>query len=161
MALFQLRTPSDMLAKAKRERQRMAECIDADNVYNFFTTVVHIADYVKHTNSVSQVDLETFRQHKVFKLSRDLCDAGKHMKLTQPGRSTPSTEVYQNSMFLAPFGAWNFGPQRENWMVYSGENWIGIFVIADEILQLWNQFFKQHGINDESASAFDESPPIV
>lgn len=152
MALFELRTPGDMLAKAKRERQRLADGINTDHVYNFFTTVVHIADYVKHSGSVSQVELDRLRQHKIFKLARDLCDAGKHLKLTQPGRTTPSANVYPNSMFRAPFGAWTFGPQKENWMVNSDGNWMGVFAIADEILQLWDQFFERHGIHKEPAN---------
>ncbi|VVE59559.1 hypothetical protein [Pandoraea sputorum] len=152
MALFGLQTPGAMLAKAKRERQRMADGIDDDHVYNFFTTVVHIADYVKHSGAASQSQLDALRQHATYKLSRDLCDAGKHLKLTQPGRVTPSANAYPNSMFLAPFGAWNFGPQKENWMVYADGRWIGICIIADEMLDLWDQFFERAGLNDISPS---------
>ncbi|KQN77837.1 hypothetical protein ASF04_24030 [Duganella sp. Leaf61] len=153
MPLFQLQTPGDMLSKAKRERKRMADQIDVDHVYNFFTTVTHISDYVGHTGLVRQADLDGFRNNKIFKLSRDLCDAGKHSKLTKIGRITPSTEAYENNMFLAPFGAWNFGPQAENWMVHSDDKWIHISVIADEILLLWSQFFKQHEIDDKPSNS--------
>jgi len=141
-----------MLTKALRERERMKKHIHIDHIYNFFVTVVHIADYVKNSNLVSQVELDTLRQHKIFKLSRDLCDSGKHMKLTQPGRLTPSADIYINGIFHAPFGAWNFGPQKQNWMVHTDGTWTSIQTIADEVLKLWSDFFSRHDIDTNSST---------
>ena len=144
MGLFLMKNASDMLEKAKRERQRMADGMDIDHVYNFFVTVVHVADYVRHSGLVSQVELDQFRTHPTFKLCRDLCDSGKHMVLTKQGRETPTSGVFENNMFRSPFGTFNFGPQTENWMVQSDGTWVSVSLIAAEIIALWDAFFKRH-----------------
>lgn len=155
MTLFTLKTPGDMLTKALRERERMKDHIHIDHVYNFFVTVAHIVDYVKNSDLVSQQELDTFRQHRIFKLSRDLCDSGKHMKLTQPGRCTPSASIYANSIFQAPFGAWNFGPQKQNWMVHTDGTWTSVQNVADDVLKLWSDFFSHHGIDTGPSTSIE------
>jgi hypothetical protein len=62
MAYFELRTPQDMLAKAYRERERLREGLDIDNVFNFFVTAGHIYDYVKKTNPSLKKALKEFKK---------------------------------------------------------------------------------------------------
>ncbi|KKB61156.1 hypothetical protein WM40_24800 [Robbsia andropogonis] len=54
MGFFQIKSPLDMLEKARRERNRMVAEVHIDHVYNFFVTVAHVADYVKHSGAVEQ-----------------------------------------------------------------------------------------------------------
>ncbi len=42
MAFFELKTPRDMLEKARREHTRLSTAFDIDNVFNFFVTVHHM-----------------------------------------------------------------------------------------------------------------------
>jgi hypothetical protein len=146
MGFFRLKSPTDMLEKARRERDRMVADVHVDHVYNFFVTAAHVADYVKHSGAVEQRHLDEFRQNPTYKLCRDLCDNGKHTILTKDGRETPNAGVFENSMFRAPFGTWNFGPQKENWMVLVDGRWVSVLQIANKILALWSAFFEQHGI---------------
>ncbi|SIT41078.1 hypothetical protein BN2475_280002 [Paraburkholderia ribeironis] len=41
MGFFRLKTPADMLEKAKRERSRMVADVHIDHVYNFSVTAAH------------------------------------------------------------------------------------------------------------------------
>lgn len=146
MGFFQIKSPVDMLEKARRERDRMVAEVHIDHVYNFFVTVAHVADYVKHSGAVEQRYLDDFCKNPTYTICRDLCNNGKHTVLTKFGRDTPTAGVFQNHMFRAPFGTWNFGPQKENWMVFVAPRWVSVIQIADDMLGLWTDFFEQHGI---------------
>ena len=87
MAYFELRTPRDMLDKARREHKRLTERVDIDNVFNFFVTAYHVKDYVEKKASVPQIALESFLADPDIKDCRDLCDKAKHLTLTK--RSDP------------------------------------------------------------------------
>lgn len=43
---FELKSPRDMLEKARREFSRLRSDLNTDNVFNFFVTIHHIKDYV-------------------------------------------------------------------------------------------------------------------
>jgi len=158
MGFFRLKTPVDMLEKAKRERSRMVTDLHVDHVFNFFVTAAHIADYVKHSGTVEQRYLDQFRQNPTYRLCRDLCDNGKHTILTKEGRETPSAGAFENNIFRVPFGTWNFGPQKESWMVQVDGRWTSVLRIADEMLALWTVFFEQHGIGAEPVAEQEENP---
>jgi hypothetical protein len=93
MAFFELRTPRDMFAKAEREFQRLQREFTIDNLFNFFVTACHIQDYVRKAASVPQFALEAFLADPDLKDCRDLCDKGKHLRLTQ--REDPTTVIWR------------------------------------------------------------------
>jgi len=47
MSFFELSTAGAMLAKAKRELERLEAEESIDHVYNLFTTAYHVTDYLK------------------------------------------------------------------------------------------------------------------
>src|SRR5258708_3859170 len=94
---FELRTPRDMLEKARREHARLLANFDIDNVFNFFVTAWHIQDYILKTNAVPQSKIETFVKDTDIQCARDLCDKGKHLTLTK--RPDPITDLqYGNAV---------------------------------------------------------------
>ena len=100
MAFFELANPRDMFQKAERELQRLQTDFTIDNVFNFFVTAYHIQDYVRTTSSVPQVDLEAFLKDVDLQDCRDLCDKGKHVRLTK--RADPTTAAWSGAISGAP-----------------------------------------------------------
>jgi hypothetical protein len=147
MSFFGIDSPGALFAKALRERERMAEQMHIDHVYNFFVTVGQLPDYMRRRSEVPHARVDALCKHPAIMLARDLCDTAKHVELTKPGRTTPNADIYENSIFRSGFGASNFGSQTHNWMVRSSGGFVGISVVADEAIALWTQFFEEHGIS--------------
>lgn len=143
MAFFELRTPRDMLAKARRERQRLTEHCDIDNLFNFFVTAYHITDYIRKTRSVPQSVLETVLQDQDFKDCRDICDKGKHLTLTK--REDCDTRIWSGCIGGAPFGALPIGG-GDKWVFCAGDRVIDVEWLAERVLAKWDDFFATHGL---------------
>ena len=143
MALFELRTPRDMLEKARREHQRLAERFDIDNLFNFVVTAYHISDYIRKAGAVAQVVLDTFLQDQDIKDCRDLCDKGKHLTLTK--RADPTTHVWSGCFGGAPFGVLPFGG-GDKWVLFTGDREVDVEWLAERILAKWDEFFSTHGL---------------
>jgi hypothetical protein len=143
MSLFDLRTPKDMLEKARREHARLVACLDVDNLFNFCVTAHHISDYIRKTNAVAQVVLDTFLQDQDIKDCRDLCDTGKHLTLSR--RVDPTTEVWSGCIGGAPIGVLEIG-SGDRWVVFSGGRAIDVEWLAERVLAKWEAFFKTHGL---------------
>jgi hypothetical protein len=143
MALFELRTPRDMLEKAHREHQRLIERFDIDNLFNFFVTAYHISDYIRKTGTVTKSVLETFMQDQDIKDCRDLCDKGKHLTLSK--RFDPTTHVYSGCIGGAPIGVLPIGG-GDKWMLSSGNREVDVEWLAERVLAKWDVFFSTHGL---------------
>ena len=143
MPLFELRTPRDMLEKARREHQRLGERFGIDNLFNFFVTAYHISDYIQKTKAVSQVVLDTFLQDQDIKDCRDLCDKGKHLTLTK--RADPTTHVWSGCVGGAPVGVLpvNGG---DKWVLFTGDREVDVEWLAERVLKKWESFFSTHGL---------------
>lgn len=143
MAFLELRTPRDMLEKAKREHARLSSSFDIDHVFNFFVTANHIRDYVEKTGAVPQSQVEAFFQDLDMKDCRDLCDKAKHLRLTK--RPDPVTHQWSGAIGGAPIGALPIGANGE-WELWSGGRTVEIAPLAAVVLRKWEQFFQQHGL---------------
>lgn len=143
MALFELQTPRDMLEKACREYQRLSERFDIDNLFNFFVTAYHISDYIRKTNTVSQVVLDTFLQDQDIKGCRDLCDKGKHLTLTK--RADPTTHIWSGCLGGAPLGVLPLGG-GDKWVLLTGVREVDVEWLAQRVLDKWEGFFANHGL---------------
>lgn len=143
MAFFELRTPADMLAKARREHQRLRERFDIDNVFNFFVTANHIRDYIQKTEAVEKAIIDAFLQDQDMKDCRDLCDKGKHLTLTK--RTDPSTGIWSGCIGGAPIGELPIGGE-DQWVLFSGDREIDVEWLADRVLAKWEAFFSTHGL---------------
>lgn len=145
MAFFEISKPRDMLDKAKREHARLIQSLDIDNIFNFFVTVYHIKDYVEKSGSVLQADLDLFLSDKSIKACRDLCDKGKHMRLTQKGRNDPSTVAYSGTLSGAPLGSLVLSG-GDKWLVFCGSDEFDIELLANDAIKKWDSFFQRHGL---------------
>lgn len=132
-----------MLEKAKREYARLQAQIDIDNVFNFFVTAFHIRDYIIKTDAVPKEIVFQFLQDIDLKDCRDLCDKGKHLKLTQ--RTDPSVDIWEGTLGGAPVGAIAIGGD-DAWMLFSGSREVDIKWLAERVLKKWEHFFVTNGL---------------
>jgi hypothetical protein len=132
-----------MLEKARREHKRLTDCFDIDNLFNFFVTAYHISDYVRKTDAVTQVVLDTLLQDQDIKNCRDLCDKGKHLTLTK--RTDPTTHVRNGSFGSSSFGSQPFGGGQK-WVLFTGDCEVDVERLAERVLAKWDAFFEVHGI---------------
>ena len=143
MAFFELRTPRNMLDKARREHERLLAGFNIDNLFNFFVTVYHIRDYVQKTMAVSPAVLEAFLQDTDLKDCRDLCDKGKHLTLTK--RHDPSTSFMSGCFGGAPIGAMPIGAGTV-WLLNIDSRSVNVQDLAKRVLEKWETFFAKHGL---------------
>jgi hypothetical protein len=140
MTYFELRSPRDMLEKARRELRRLQQQLTIDNVFNFFVTAHHIQDYVRRASSVPQSTLDAFLSDPDLKDCGDLCNKGKHLQLTR--RPDPSTVIWDSTIGGAPIGALPIGG-GERWMLFSGMRQIDVGLLAERVVAKWGSFLDQ------------------
>ncbi len=143
MAFLELRTPQDILQKAKREYVRLKSNFNIDNVFNFFVTANHIRDYIEKNDAVPQADIEKFFENQDMKDCRDLCDKAKHLRLTK--RPDPLTHRWSGAYGCAPFGILPYGASGE-WELWSDNRKVNIERLADRVIENWDKFFSLHGL---------------
>lgn len=143
MTFFILQTPRDMLEKATREYIRLCNSFEIDNVFNYFVTAYHISDYIKKTCAVDQSVLKKFLDDPDIKMSRDLCDMGKHMTLTH--RPDPKTKIINGAWGISPWGMapWGGG---ESWSLLTNDQEINIEQLSKTVLGKWTTFFQNNGL---------------
>jgi len=73
--------------------QRLSTQFNIDNLFNFFVTAYHIQDYIKTSEAVDVTVLKEFMEDPDMKSCRDLCDQGKHLRLTWNNRVDPKTRI--------------------------------------------------------------------
>jgi hypothetical protein len=143
MAYFELRTPRDMLEKARREHQRLLKHFNIDNVFNFFVTAYHIRDYIIETKAVRQVYLERFLKDQDLKDCHDLCDKAKHLVLKK--RPNPSAHIWSGEFGGAPLGVLPFGGDGE-WVLSIDGRDVDVELLADRVMRKWDIFFSEYDL---------------
>ena len=143
MAFLELRTPRDMLEKAKREHQRLSADFNIDNVFNFFVTANHIRDYIEKNNAASKEAIAELFSFQDMKDCRDLCDKAKHLRLTK--RIDPQTHCWSGTVGGAPIGVLPVGSDGR-WELWSDSRHVDIQRLANRVLELWDEFFSEHGL---------------
>jgi hypothetical protein len=141
MAFFELRTPRDIFEKAKREYARLEKEYSIDHVFNFFVTAYHIQDYVRKSGLVPQHVLDAFLSDVDLKDCRDLCDKGKHMRLTH--RADPTTDIWSSTIGGAPIGALSLCGDDE-WILLTGNRRVNIKWLAKSLLSKWESFLADN-----------------
>lgn len=143
MAFLELRTPRDMLDKAKREHSRLSSDFNIDNVFNFFVTANHIRDYIEKNAAVDRSVVATFCFSQDMLDCRDLCDKAKHLRLTK--REDPVTHRWSGALDGAPLNMLPLAGDGR-WELWSDDRHVDIQQLADRVLILWDGFFDQHGL---------------
>lgn len=141
MAFLELRTPQDMLEKAKREHARLLNHFDIDHVFNFFITANHIRDYIEKNGLLEQAVVDAFYTDQDVKDGRDLCDKAKHLRLTK--RADPRTNCYSGAIGGAPVGVLPVGGSGE-WELWSDDRVVNIESLAGRLLRKWEAFLDEH-----------------
>ena len=134
MPLLELKTPRDMLNKALREHDRLTKDWDIDNLFNFFVTAYHVRDYILKTQAVAQSDLGDFLKDQDLKACRDLCNQGKHLKLST--HQDPQHSSMSGTFGGAPFGTVAFGSGTV-WLVQTEDGTFDVRELADRVLAKW------------------------
>ncbi len=132
-----------MLHKAERELARFHHEFTIDNVFNFFVTAYHIQDYIRVTAAVPQLALDSFLHDPDIKACHDLCDKGKHLKLTT--RPDPLTNMANGCFSGAAFGEVAFG-EGERWSLLYNDRAVDIHSLPERVINKWKHFFEQHGL---------------
>jgi phosphoglycolate phosphatase-like HAD superfamily hydrolase len=143
MNFFELSTPRHMLDKAHREYQRLRQCFDIDNVFNFLVTANHIRDYVQRLGTVPQSTLDAFLQDQDIKDCRDLCDKGKHVILTK--RTDPTARVINSHVGVGKVGEMMVGA-GDTWLLESGGRKVDVGRLAERVIKKWESFFSTHAM---------------
>ena len=132
-----------MLNKAERELARFNQEFSIDNLFNFFVTAYHIQDYIRANAAVPQSALDSFLQDLDIKACHDLCDKGKHLKLTK--RPDPVTHMANGCFSGAAFGEVAFG-EGERWTLLYNDRAVDIHSLPARVISKWQQFFERHGL---------------
>ena len=141
MSFFELRTPRDMLEKTRREHQRLTEQFDIDNVFNFFVTAYHIRDYIRKNNAVAWAILNDFLRDQDIEDCRDLCNKGKHLRLTN--RPDPRAHIWSGCIGGAPINVLPIGG-GDKWVLFTGAREVDVELLAQRVLAKWEAFFEDH-----------------
>ena len=139
MPFLELRTPRDMLEKAKRDYAKLIRENNVDHVFNFFVTAYHIRDYVEKTTGVGQQIINDFCEDQDIRDCRDLCDKAKHLRLTR--RADPITHKWSGTFNGAPFNTVPIGGDGR-WELWSDGRNIDINSLAGRVIQKWEGFFE-------------------
>jgi hypothetical protein len=143
MSTLELKTPRDILEKAKRELIRLKAELNVDNVFNFFVTAYHIQDYIKNSKSAPQANLDAFIKGSEIQLCKDMCNQGKHLKLSN--KKNLNTTHLSGTFGGAPFGALPFNSSGM-WLVMSDNQAMEVEILANNVIKKWEEFFKDNNI---------------
>jgi hypothetical protein len=144
---FELRTPRDLLAKAKRDHAKMEAETSTDTIFNFFVTTYHVVDYVKALGTVPLSAIDQLYDDPDFKMCQFLCNKGKHIKLRQGSPFEAKYEAAVAGGFLGSFVLGRDvlgGPER--FVVLDGNKEVDTVDLGQRLLQKWEAFFATHGI---------------
>ena len=148
MSFFELRTPRHILEKARREHERLTDAFNIDNVFNFFVTAYHIQDYIRKTAAVPQPTLDAldaFLKDPDLAATRDLCDKGKHLRLTR--RPDPSAiRSVIGPLNTAPLNTIPLNHYAEVWALHSDNRTLDVAVLANRVIEKWETFFAANGL---------------
>jgi hypothetical protein len=157
---FQLQTPRDALAKAKREFAGLQAAVAAqdltriaDCLYNFSVSVYHVRDWLIQgvLPGCPKSSVEAFvKATPALMACRDLCNASKHRRITQYVPITSSVLTSATSFVLTttppkPTLQSTAAPFRVKVKMVSGQKF-DVLTLGSDALAAWNSFFSQHGI---------------
>lgn len=147
MPLFELRSPRDMLEKARREHQRLSTQFNIDNLFNFFVTAYHIQDYIRTSEAVAVTVLKELMEDPDMKGCRDICNQGKHLKLDpKRGRADPKSHVWSGCVGVgAPVNTLPVNGGHK-WVVLIDDRKIDVKHLSDMVLRKWEVFFSEHDL---------------
>jgi len=161
---FELDSPQDLLAKARREQTRLREAIDtqnrtqiADAVFNFAVTAYHVKDWLKKSvaESYRPKDVETYLHSvRVLRVCREICNASKHRGLDEPAKDTeavtasaaPVTSPMRLQIGEVSFEAEQPPSFRIKVVTLDGSRF-EVMDFSAQVITAWERFFTSHGLS--------------
>src|ERR1051325_4903683 len=145
---YTLRTPRDLLEKARREYSKLQTAPSTDTVFNFFVTVYHVIDYVKVLSSVSAASIDAMYADVDFKLCQFICNKGKHLELRRPPpyhvKHEPAVEGGTLGTFI--LGVDRLGGPERFIVVVENKEEIDAIELGKKLLAKWEKFFAYNHI---------------
>ncbi len=165
MALpFELKTPRDVLAKAKRELDVLRSAIAAQDksrigeaLYNFSVTAYHVKDWLIEQPGAAYTKQEVedyVRNDRSLSTCRDLCNSNKHKNITKYVPDAIETTASalstikvsdQSTVNQVPLYTTSTPPFRVKVILSDGKR-LEAVQLAEEILRTWEAFLLKHGI---------------
>jgi len=137
---FELKSPRDMLEKARREFSRLKVELNTDNVFNFFVTVHHIKEYAKE-HGIPENQLPVGGD---FQLCRMMCNLAKHLadngKYKDNKFSLENVKLWDEALWDESL--WD-GQQAR---FYLEGNELNILEIAERVINDWDTFLTGQGL---------------
>ena len=150
--------PRDVLAKARRERDRLERALKAqvnpeisDALFNFSVTVFHVQDWLIkcRAGDYTQEDVKTFiHSDPAIRAFHDLCTQGKHneIKWFDPvTASITSSSVGDYTLMHLPMTEGSIRPFVVKHVALDGTKQ-DILKIADDALTAWERFFEKYNV---------------
>lgn len=159
---FSLKTPSHLLAKLRRDFERLKssqELHQSDHAFNFAIAAWHMTDWVWKTTTDAQTrfarsTLGTFQQmicdeSEAIRLCKDLAEGSKHFAVDKPdARAVVDSNVSATGAVL---GAFTLGHDKLGEEVLKIRLADGTSKRAEEVfaeaLAYWKQFFHKYGVS--------------
>ena len=146
-----LKTPRDMLSKLHRERTRLDEEVNPDNLFNFVVTGYHIKDWIKNDPSVPQAakdDLASIRSNPFLGACRDVANASKHFTLDKGYKGQVAAKTSATSGWgIGGYGKGPYGVGEYSIVVVltDGQRF-DARELAQGVIGLWEAFFAKHSL---------------
>lgn len=161
---FELDSPRDLLAKARREQVRLREAIVtqnrtqiADAIFNFAVTAYHVKDWLKKSASGSyrpkDVEKHLFSV-PVLRICREICNASKHRGLDEPAKDTQAVTASANAVtspMHLQIGEVSLESEqapsfRIKIVTFEGARF-EVMDFSTQVIIAWEQFFTSHGLS--------------
>jgi hypothetical protein len=139
-----LATPTDMLAKARREAARLRETVNVDTVFNFFVTAYHVGDYLRGSHAANPDAIRRLYDDPEFQVCQAICNQGKHLRVDR-GATAASQSVMSGAIGGAPISALPIGGGPV-WDLFYGPQTVDPVSLADRLLAKLATFFEANGI---------------
>jgi len=116
-----LATPTDILAKARREFGHLRGSITVDSVFNFFVTTYHVRDYLLAHTPTARAAVETLYSDADFLACQAICNQGKHLRVDRNARPVAETLSGRSGLIgVGMIGAMMVGSWAQWDLTYDG-----------------------------------------
>jgi hypothetical protein len=155
--------PRDLLAKARREQDRLFDALQAqdrtsiaDVLFNFAVTAYHIKDWLKQSASASYSPSQVeayIEADKCLRLCREICNASKHQKLRSVSTEARDVTFSATGTFVvASIDPNDVKLESETSpsfavkiVAFDGSRYEANEFVA-QVIRAWEHFFAQWGI---------------
>lgn len=143
---YGLETPSDLLAKLKRDAALLKDEVTSDRFFNFVVTGYSLIDWVKECSAVpaaAQAEAQKMYTDPWIQVCGDIATASKHFRLTQRTPITSKAEAVEYGWGLRWDGAWGLAGPGVRIELNDGTFYSHVTFI-ENVVKTWQSFFETH-----------------